>query len=140
MRCLFDASALTPLFIPGAASDVAASTYATSDALSLDFARIEFASALTKQIRFAGFSVADAQAALVQFGILAQWIGANDFLADAIALATENQHGVYDCLYVAAARAHNVPLVTADIALARKFAGVVSAGIINLYDRIDTTP
>ena len=37
-----------------------------------------------------------------------------DVLADAVQLATELKHAVQDCLYLAVARRHDVPLITAD--------------------------
>ena len=41
-------------------------------------------------------------------------IRAADFLGEAIYLAVELEHPVYDCVYLAAAAANRIPLVTAD--------------------------
>ena len=53
---------------------------------------------------------------------------ASELVAEALALAHELAHPVYDCLYLALARARNSPLVTAD---ARFVSAVRGSG---LYD------
>lgn len=70
---------------------------------------------------------------------LADWIDAAAFTQGALKLAVEHQHGVYDCYYIACAQSMNVPLITADKRLSRKFANLVPSGIINLYDASGTT-
>lgn len=55
-----------------------------------------------------------------------------DLLPDALVLAGQLDHPVYDCLYVAAARATEAPLVTADGKLHRK----LSAAGPSLYRSI----
>ena len=50
-------------------------------------------------------------------------IGFEDLAADAMALAIDGRHPIYDCFYLALARRENAALITADeamIAAARK--------------------
>ena len=48
------------------------------------------------------------------FALGIHWLEARDVISEAGRLAREIDHPVYDCLYLALARAHDTPLATLD--------------------------
>ena len=86
--------------------------------------RIEVAAALVKKARM-GVVPPD-----VALRILDMWFAASigelvivpdeQDLPSASRLALELQHPIYDCLYLALAQRHDIPLVTADAVFARR--------------------
>ncbi|WP_306118101.1 MULTISPECIES: type II toxin-antitoxin system VapC family toxin [unclassified Roseitalea] len=137
---MFDASAVFPGFAPTQVSEPARLCLQTYDPVVIDFMFYETANALTTYARANKISpnvVRRIQAAIE--GAFASE-SAVPFRPDALALAIRHHHAVYDCLYVACAMARDLPLVTADKKLARKFADVLSGRLVNLYDMPEHLP
>lgn len=75
----------------------------------------------------------------------AEFVGAALLVPRAVAIATQLDHPVYDCLYVALAEARRLPLVTADARLLARLAGSAwAANAVHLADyqpgRLALTP
>lgn len=130
---VFDASALVPLYVEMATSAPAARCVAQLGVLSLDYTPIETANALARHVRAGRIGQDDALVAGRNLIEMARWLPSQPLLEDALKLSLSKEHSVYDCLYVACAQERDIPLVTADKKLVRKFADALPS-IINLYD------
>jgi predicted nucleic acid-binding protein len=95
--------------------------------------RIEVAGAITRKARFHEIDPREAELAVgawsrsIANGVVAL-IPDEAHLAEAVRLALELQHPLPDCLYLAAAKHHGAPLVTAD----EKFAAKARASYPNI--------
>jgi predicted nucleic acid-binding protein len=103
------------------ADSPAAMQIADSDAelLAPDLIYAEVANALWKYVRVKQIKLADAGDALTALPTRFDAIVGMDSLADdALQIANELNHTVYDCFYLVLARREKAPLVTADKRLA----------------------
>jgi predicted nucleic acid-binding protein len=115
-----DASVLAKWFLPEPGSDAAVALLQGPDLLAApDIARLEVLSAILRRARSGLGTAAEARARVNDWlGHLAEGtvslIAERELLNDAINLALEIKHPLPDCLYLAAARHLQVPLLTAD--------------------------
>ncbi len=123
---MLDASVAVALVVDEAGSQAAADATLGFDPLVPDTFWGEVASALAGKVRqrlrnhdeaFAAFALLRR---LVEYSVSTEPLG-----PFAMALSLDLDHPVYDCLYLAAAIAHEAPLLTADRAL---YAKAVDAG------------
>jgi predicted nucleic acid-binding protein len=94
----------------------------------------EAANALRAYVRAGLLPLAHAQRHLTDLPRQIDLRDEHGLLPMALSLAVEKDHAAYDCLYVAMAMSLALPLVTADVKLARKFADTAGADFITLQD------
>ncbi|MFG1360358.1 type II toxin-antitoxin system VapC family toxin [Xanthobacter pseudotagetidis] len=96
----------------------------------------EVANALWKKVRRAEIA---ADTSLDAIRLLQSYIHVvhpiEEFLTEALTMACAVDHPIYDCLYIACARGLNLPLVTADARLIRKFSSSPYAASILPLDQ-----
>lgn len=85
------------------------------------FIKVEIASALRSQARFGGLPVDVVLRHLEGFEAQISVFDDGPLLSSAFRLAFDRDHPVYDCVYLALALRQGVPMLTADMKLARKF-------------------
>jgi predicted nucleic acid-binding protein len=117
---VLDASVATKAYLEEIGSDEAIAVLAGKQKLlAPDLIRVEVCAALFRRVRRGELASEEAQVRCEH------WLGRlqkclftltpdRDLLSDAVQLATELKHAVQDCLYLAMARRHDVPLITAD--------------------------
>lgn len=137
---IFDASVFVPLFVEMETSAPALRCAEQYEVVSLDHATIETANAFTRQVRTKRLAAEDAVVAYRSLVKMVRWLPTQPHVEDAFSLAMALDHAVYDCLYVAAARDNQLPLITADKKLARKFQDTLAGRIIDLYHMPETLP
>jgi predicted nucleic acid-binding protein len=120
-----DASVAVKWVLPEPGSDQAAALRTEEpDVIAPSLIVAEIGNALWKSALRKDLSRSEALDALrIATAHFNRLIGFEDLAADAMALAIDGRHPVYDCLYLALARRENAALVTADeamIAAARK--------------------
>jgi predicted nucleic acid-binding protein len=124
-----DASVALKWLVPEPDSDRAAELL-NRPLLSLDFMQIECGSALWSRVRRGMFSRDDA---IRMMGILRgaplTWVPVGGVAEDAFSVALELDHPIYDCLYLALARAEGLSVVTADVRFARALRRVEAADL-----------
>ena len=128
--CVIDASVCMKLFLREPLSERADVLFSL---LGEDpFARIyvpallyaECGQILWKYVREYGYPIEDARENLIQFEEIAlSRLAISDLVSQALEIALEYGVTVYKACYIAAARALNVPLVTASKRLVRRFVG-----------------
>ena len=123
---VIDASVVVKWFAPEP-GNVAAKDFVGRELVAPALLRVEVASALVKKGMRGELAPEDLQGALeLWFSGLAEGqialIADDDDLPEACALALELGHPVPDCLYLAAARRLDLPLITADRKFARRAA------------------
>jgi predicted nucleic acid-binding protein len=92
---------------------------------TVDLMFAEFANVLWKKLSRGEITLPQAKDACDSVpGYFANVLGTAPLLADAVELAQQIDHPVYDCLYVACAKQHNAKLVSVDARLLRKLADV----------------
>jgi predicted nucleic acid-binding protein len=121
-----DASVVVKWFAPEP-GNVAAKAFVGRELVAPALLRVEVASALVRKGLQGDLSRDELEGALeLWFGGLAEGqvalIPDHDDLPEACAIALELRHPVPDCLYLAAARRLNSPLLTADRKFARRAA------------------
>ncbi|WP_374411546.1 type II toxin-antitoxin system VapC family toxin [Novosphingobium colocasiae] len=117
---IVDASVAVKWVLREADSPAAIDLLARSDLCAPDFILIEVANVLWKAWRAGALDEQSVTQALEQMPCLfATLRPAEKLVATALRIATELDHPVYDCLYVAAALADGDRLITAD----RRFVG-----------------
>lgn len=90
--------------------------------LAPDLLRVELANVLWKWSRSCGVAPQDVVALLDDAETLvSQFVGSGELGAEALLLALERNHAVYDTLFVALARSRQTVLVTYDRRLRRVF-------------------
>lgn len=100
-----------------------------------DFTLVEIGNILWKNERLARISADIAGLALVRLPrYYHQLVPTGPLLSDALALARELDHPVYDCIYVVASRLLDLPLVTSDASLVAKLAGTPDQVRVILLD------
>jgi predicted nucleic acid-binding protein len=86
--------------------------------------RTEVAGAITKKVRLYGIDPREAELAMETWSDIGEGLVTllpdEDHLPEAFRLALALQHRLQDCLYLAAAKHHGAPLVTADKEFAAK--------------------
>lgn len=121
MPLILDASVAVKLVVEEPGS-TAAEQILTRDGerIAPDWILAEVAHALWNKARHQGLSRVQAELGLETLPTyFDRIVPAAPLMRDAIALAFELQHAVYDCLYLALARSEGGTLVTADRAFAR---------------------
>ena len=113
---LVDASIAVAWFAPEAGSEVALALLRSPRRLvAPDFMLVEAGNAMWKKHRRREMQPADIDQALATlFTLGIEWLPARDAIIEAGRLARHIAHPVYDCLYLALARLHDVPLATLD--------------------------
>ena len=114
MRCVVDASVAAKWFAPEDDSPVAFGIL-DHELLAPDLLYAEVANILWKKWRRGEVAddVPEIGARLLA-GLTLQVTPCASLMADAVALATRLGHPAYDCFYLALARRHSTPMVTAD--------------------------
>lgn len=139
-RAVFDTSAILPCMTPHRCSAPAIVALGHYQPVLLTFVQAEFANALRNLVRA---KVLDAGQAHQTLSILMTRFGFENldpFVPVALELALAFDHPAYDCLYVAAAQTLDLPLITSDKRLARKFSSLAALSIVNLYEMPETLP
>ena len=116
---VFDANVLVGLIVDLAWSDrardsVAAESVRTAPSLLA----VEVGNAIWQNVRSGALSADQAGRALTHAIAIVALEPVEDLAAQALRIAIERDHPVYDCCYVALAMRDSVPLVTADRRLA----------------------
>lgn len=140
MQAVFDASAIFPGYAQSSVSLEARRCIGHYEPLVLDFTLFEAANAAATYARVNRLEPNMAQHIQSSIERAFAVAPAAGYRLQAIRWAIERNHSVYDCLYIACALDHDIPLVTADKKLASKFADVLPGKIVNLYDMPDTLP
>jgi predicted nucleic acid-binding protein len=128
-----DASVAVKWFIPEAGAEVARGLANGGLLAAPALIRIEVAGAITRKVRFHEIDPREAELAVgawfqsIANGVVAL-IPDEAHLPEAFRLALALQHPLQDCLYLAAAKHHGAPLVTAD----EKFAAKARASYPNI--------
>lgn len=139
-RLVVDASVALKWLVAEEGSDLAAALRPNSELIAPDLLLAEVANALWKKVRRREMEPEDADLAIQ----LLQRVNV-DFRSSrplvrpalALALAREIDHPVYDCIYLALARAEQCALVTADGRLLRRAAGALPPGdLLSLNDAL----
>lgn len=116
-----DASVLVKWFLPEPDRAAARAIATNRTLLAPDFLQVECASVFWKRVRRCEMESAAAQAALTALrAVPIIWVRDADLVGRAQELAADNDHPIYDCLYLALALRFSVPVVTAD----RRFAAL----------------
>lgn len=117
---VLDASVAAKAYLEEIGSDEAIGVLACQEKLlAPELIRVEVCAALCRRVRRGELEAEEARVRCDH------WLGRpqkglftltpdRDLLSNAVQLATELKHAVQDCLYLAAARRHDVPLITAD--------------------------
>ena len=126
MKVVVDASLVVPYFLPERFSQAASRWLAGGhDVIAPDLLTIEAGNVLWKKARLGNVTVADAEEILGRIADGAVQLRPSNPLARvAWRLATELDHPIYDCFYLALAVTEDSRLVTAD----RRFHQRVAAG------------
>jgi predicted nucleic acid-binding protein len=123
-RAVLDSSILAAMFFKEASSPKALKCAAECDPLTLDLVIVEVGSVAWKQIVFSGESkerALDAFRDCQDFITTAcTLIKASDLTEEAFDIAVENKISYYDSLFLAAAQAEEMPLLTLDRRLYEK--------------------
>lgn len=125
MKLLLDASALVALVVEEESTPAVARLISPETSVVLLYLSLtETANALWAKVRRGVMAQQDAVAALARARLVADWIADDqEFLGEALDLAGQIGHPVYDCLYAAAARSLDASLLTCDRRFAAKLDG-----------------
>jgi len=111
-----DTSVAMKWFVEEEGSDAAVSLAAQETLIAPSLLRIEAGNVFFKLVVLRKLWVVEAalaaQAELDTF--ITEWVNAESLSADALAIACEIEHPVYDCYYLALARSRGIKLATAD--------------------------
>ena len=127
-----DASVVMRWFVRDQWTEAALDIAAGEELIAPALLRVEVANALRNQVRFSDMDLAQALANLKGLSKAVVAFDDEPLLADALRLAADRDHAIYDCLYVALAQREQVALVTADGKLSRKFADLPGLSLVNL--------
>lgn len=139
-RAVFDNSAIMPVLVPHPLTDLAVGMLERFEPVLLSFLKVECANVLRTMVRAGTLSPGGASQALASLSSEFLFEPFEPFLPGALDMAVAADHGIYDCLYVEAARQTNSPLITADKRLTRNFSRQGALTIINLFDLPETLP
>ena len=132
-EAIFDTSAIVPSLLEHDCSEAVERVLKHFDPVLITFTRIEFANTLRNFYRARKLDQAGCREALKTLDEQYPLAPIDELVPAALDLAMAHQHSAYDCLYVAAAKARSIPLVTADKRLAAKFERHLDGNILNLY-------
>lgn len=125
---LVDASVALKWFIAEPNADLAARLSRENELAAPDLLYSELGNGLWKAVRSDVLTAADACDALATLPArIDLFLPSAEVFEDALAIALELDHPVYDCIYLAHAACERLPLVTEDQRLIRKLAGSVWA-------------
>lgn len=129
--CVVDASVGIKLFVQEEGSETADRLFAALTAepparfYVPDLFFVECGNILWKYVRHFGYPVANAQQDVADLQALRlRTVSTADLLPAAFALAVQQEITAYDACYASLAQQLALPLVTADLTLARKLAGI----------------
>ena len=113
---VLDASIAVKLITQEPGSEAALNRVLAEDELiAPDWIKIEVASALSRKVRHGGLPLQAARAGMTALlAYLQDQLNSASLLEDAFALSVKIDHGIYDCLYLAAAVRHQCVALTAD--------------------------
>lgn len=134
---VLDASVATRWFVEDALHDQAIALRGDYACIAPALLLTEVANALWKYVRPSRLSL---DAAMDNVTVLADefaLVEDRSLIRAAQRLSSENNHPVYDCLYIALARQEGVPLITADGKLVRKLGGLPGLEVIELSGLVD---
>jgi predicted nucleic acid-binding protein len=122
---IVDASVAVKWFIEEAGTEVADGLADGGNLAAPALIRIEVAGAISRKVRIHEIDPREAELAVGEwFQSIADGVVAllpdEDYLLEAFRLALALGHALQDCLYLAAAKHHGAPLVTADAKFAAK--------------------
>ena len=116
---VIDASVAVRWFVSGPGSDMAASWLERQDSIAPELICAEVGNALWRYRRAEVIDAAEARAIMGRLpSSFVQLAPASELAGDALALAIECDHPIYDCFYLALARREKQQLVTLDRRLA----------------------
>ncbi|MBB4301759.1 putative nucleic acid-binding protein [Rhodobium orientis] len=133
--CVVDANVALKWFVPQPDSERALASLQRFSFLAPDLILAEVANGLWKYVRagiLTGSLAQDILGALKDGYFLAEPVD-DALAADALALAVDAGHPVYDCLYVALARRRKIPFLTADRRLVARIAPLGLVEAIDLH-------
>lgn len=81
----------------------------------------ETSNALWKEVRFNGLSINLLPHMMRTLSAMTTISPDEDYIQDALRIAIDSEHPVYDCLFIAMSRLMDAPVLTADKKLRRKF-------------------
>ena len=120
---VFDASALVGLIVELPWSERARHAIQEDpERISPSIVGAEIGNALWLNVRANNLSAENAEAALKRTISLLVLVSDEELVGSALVIAIEQNHPIYDCLYLALARREDAPLFTAD----RKLASLAS--------------
>lgn len=137
-RLVVDASVALKWLVAEGGSDLAAALRPNSELIAPDLLLAEVANALWKKVRRREMEPEDADLAIQLLQrVNVDFRSSRPLVRPALALAREIDHPVYDCIYLALARAEQCALVTADGRPLRRAAGALPPGdLLSLNDAL----
>lgn len=122
---VIDASVAVKWVVPEIASEAALRLRGRSNFFAPELLTIECTNILWKKVRLGELA---AEEALLSCGILAMsdidFVPMARLMEESLRLATTYNHSAYGCVYLALAAERDVPFLTADEKLVRKFMGL----------------
>jgi len=118
---VLDSSAALKAVLPQADKPHFQSLLRKEDCISPSLFLSEIASALWKEVRFNNLSPKIANGLQPLIYDMTEIIPDADLVQEALSIALANEHSVYDCLFIALSRQKNIPILTADEKMKRKF-------------------
>ncbi|WP_300528976.1 type II toxin-antitoxin system VapC family toxin [Maricaulis sp.] len=137
--CILDASVAVKWFIDDVLTPQALRAGHVFNCSAPTLIVSEVANGLWKYARRGDVSVADCRAALTNLPTLTVLHSSVGLVGDAIDLAVELDHPVYDCQYLALARQQSVPVLSADkrlLSLARDRLGLETIDLADIPPEI----
>ena len=125
-----DSSIVMRWFIHDRWSDVAILAAEKYRLIAPAFIKVEIANALRGQCRYGAMPIDVALRHLEGLGSQFSVFEDGPLLPTAFRLAMDRDHPVYDCVYLALALRQGVPILSADMKMARKFAEVPGLQIL----------
>ncbi len=139
-NAVFDAGVFVHSMLSLECQAAADKTITVFNPVLLDFLQIECANVFRTYHKAGHLQLTQIERLLSTLQSSFEYLPAIGLLPEALSLAATHDHSVYDCLYVALAQRADIPLITADKRLTRKFSGVLNQPIVNLYDMPETLP
>jgi predicted nucleic acid-binding protein len=129
LTLVVDASVAIKWFAPEPLAEAAAELRREPELVAPDFLLVEIANVFWKRMRRGGADLAGSLSdlRLLQAGV-PELVESSVLLADALELAEQLDHPVYDCLYVALAVQEDTSVVTADHRLHKRVEASELAG------------
>ncbi len=112
--CVLDASVAVKIFVEDSYSDQAATVLRRYDLVAPAILLSETANAFWTYIRRGDVQIADMRLSIRKLAALISIHPDETLVEEALAVAAEMDHPVYDCLYMCLARRDGLPLISAD--------------------------